>query len=83
MVLCLAAQNDETAFLYDEKKHGLFTYFLLNEIQNNPYNIKLGNLFYEVQSKVKTYSLSEYKSMQTPTIIYSASMKDKWKEIEF
>ncbi|MBE6335537.1 MAG: caspase family protein [Lentimicrobiaceae bacterium] len=83
VVLCLAAQNDETAFLYDEKKHGLFTYFLLNEIQNNPYNIKLGNLFYEVQSKVKTYSLSEYKSMQTPTIIYSASMKDKWKEIEF
>lgn len=83
VVLCMASQSDETAFIYEDRKHGLFTYFLLNEIQNKPYDIKLGKLFYDVQSKVKTFSLSEYKSMQTPTIIFSADMKDKWKEIEF
>lgn len=83
VVLFMASQSDETAFIYEDKKHGLFTYFLLNEIQNSPYDIKLGKLFYDVQSKVKTFSLSEFKSMQTPTVIYSADMKDKWKEIEF
>ncbi len=81
VVLFMASQSNETAFLYEDQKHGLFTYFLLNEIQNNPYDIRLGKLFYDVQSKVKTFSLSEYKSMQSPAIIYPANMKDVWKEI--
>ena len=83
VVMCLAAQDNNSAFQYDENKHGLFTYFLLNEIQNNPFEIKLGNLFYDVQSKVKILSLSEYKTMQTPTVIYSQALKDKWKDIDF
>lgn len=83
VVLCLAAQDNNSVFQYDAKKHGLFTYFLLNEIQNNPFEIRLGDLFYDVQSKVKIISLSEYKTMQTPTIIYSPNLRDKWKDIEF
>lgn len=83
VVLCLAAQNDETAYLYEEKKHGVFTYFLLNEIQNKPSDIRLGELFYNVQGKVKAFSLSEFKTMQTPTIIYSPSMKNRWEGVRF
>lgn len=83
VVMCLAAQDNNSAFQYEEKKHGMFTYFLLNEIQNNPYEIKLGDLFYDVQSKVKILSLSEYKTMQTPTVIYSPNLRDKWKDIDF
>lgn len=83
VVMCLAAQDNNSVFQYDEKKHGLFTYFLLNEIQNNPFEIKLGDLFYDVQSKVKILSLSEYKTMQLPTVIYSPNLRDKWKDIDF
>lgn len=83
VVMCLAAQDNNSVFQYDDKKHGLFTYFLLNEIQNNPLDIKLGDLFYNVQGKVKALSLSEYKTMQTPTVIYSPNLRDKWKDIEF
>ena len=82
VVACFAAQGNETAYQYENNKHGVFTYFLLNEIQNNPSNLTLGGLFYEVQSKVKTYSLSEYKKMQTPTVIYSAGLNEKWKDIK-
>lgn len=64
VVACFAAQGNETAFQYEDKKHGVFTYFLLKEIQNNPSNLTLGGLFYEVQSKVKTYSLSEFKKLK-------------------
>ena len=82
VVACFAAQGNETAFQYEDKKHGVFTYFLLKEIQNNPSNLTLGGLFYEVQSKVKTYSLSEFKKTQTPSVIYSSRLTDKWKDIK-
>lgn len=82
VALCLAAQDNESVFLCQDKEHSLFTYFLLREIGKNYRNLKLGELFYNVQNKVKTYSLSKYKAMQMPVMIYSANLKDRWKDIE-
>ena len=82
VVLCMAAQDNESIFLFQDKSHSLFTYFLLSEIRKDYRNIKLGDLFYNVQNKVKTYSLSKYKTMQMPVLIYSANLKDSWKDIE-
>jgi len=82
VVAIFAAQGSETAYQFEDKKHGVFTHFLLNEIQNNPDEMTLGGLFYEVQSKVKSYSLTEFKKMQSPTVIYSAGLGEKWKNVK-
>jgi len=82
VVAIFAAQGSETAYQFEDKKHGLFTHYLLNEIQNNPEEMTLGGLFFEVQTRVKSYSLTEYKKMQSPTVIYSPGLGEKWKEVK-
>lgn len=78
-----ACQGNENAYQHESKKHGVFTYFLLSEIQQHHEDINLENLYYEVQNSVKTYSLSEYKTMQTPTIMYSSQIGEAWRKITF
>lgn len=82
VVAIFAAQGSETAYQFEDKKHGLFTHYLLNEIQNNPDEMTLGGLFFEIQTRVKSYSLTEYKKMQSPTVIYSPGLGEKWKEVK-
>ena len=44
VIVFSAATGDETAYPYDEKGHGLFTYFLLKKLQENKGNVTLGEL---------------------------------------
>jgi hypothetical protein len=39
LVVVSASQGDETAYPYNEKRHGLFTYYLLEKLQES--NIKI------------------------------------------
>ena len=49
-----AAQGDETAYPYKEKKHGLFTYYLLKKLQNNILHVHLKN-----KVEILEYSVEE------------------------
>lgn len=81
MVVFCAAQGNETAQGYFEKGHGLFTYYLLKELQSSEGNITFGELTRKVQKgvadKAPTLGL---KKQQTPRATASQAMQDTWQQ---
>jgi len=83
IVVFTATSNDETALAYKEKRHGMFTYFLLNKLKETKGKISFGDLFSTISSEVKKNSMLENDKLQTPSVNVSASMRDKWKDLHF
>ena len=82
MVVFSAAQGDETAYPYEEKKHGLFTYFLLSALQESGGRISLGTLSDQVTKMVSRRSIVENDKGQTPTV-RSSSTSSGWRNWMF
>lgn len=80
MVVFSAAQAGETAYPYMEKRHGLFTYYLLELLQEKGGYVSLGELSDYVSSEVGKTSIVENDKSQTPTLLASANVPDwrKW-----
>ncbi|MCM1108767.1 MAG: caspase family protein [Clostridium sp.] len=83
MVVFTAASDDETALSYQEKCHGMFTYFLLSKLKESKGKISLGELFHSVSSEVKKKSMLENEKLQTPSVNVSANMRNKWEYLSF
>lgn len=83
MIVFSATSDDETALAYQEKQHGMFTYYLLDKIKQSKGKLSLGELFDYVSQNVKKGSMLENDKLQTPSVNVSASMQDKWKELYF
>ena len=82
MVVMSAATGNETAYPYKEKKHGMFTYFLLNELNRSRGNCNIGELSEYIQTKVKQKSIQINKKSQTPTLSLSPNVMNDWKEMK-
>lgn len=82
MVIFSAASNDETAFPYKEKGHGLFTYFLLKKLQESKGNANLQELGDYITRNVKQQSVVVNRKMQTPTVSPSSKLSDSWKGLK-
>ena len=79
MVVFTAAQGDETAYPYKEQGHGMFTYYLLKNLQETKGNATLGELGDFVKTQVERQSVVVNGKLQTPTLIPSATVGDDWK----
>ena len=80
MIVVAAAQGDETAWPYDEKGHGLFTYFFLKKLQESKGNVTLGQLADYVKEQVGKYSIVVNSKKQTPTVSFSPRMAQDWSQ---
>lgn len=80
MVVLSAAQGDETAYPYQEKRHGLFSYYLLKKIQESRGESTLAELAAYIKEQVVKKSLVVNGKQQTPTITPSSSLGDSWRE---
>lgn len=78
-ILFSAATGDETAYAYNEKGHGMFTYFLLKKLQETKGNVSYLDLMDYVTSKVRQTSIVENSKSQTPTVVPNAQLGDVWK----
>lgn len=77
LLVISAAQGNETAQGYTEQGHGLFTYFVLKEIQNSNGQISMGSLSDNVTRNVRDTAPSlQLRKSQTPT---TNSMQDSGK----
>lgn len=81
MVVFTASQGDETAYSYKEQQHGMFTYFLLKKLKESHGDITLGELGEYIYTNVRQKSIIQNRKLQTPSIIPSATIGDKWKTI--
>jgi hypothetical protein len=78
MIVFTAATNDETAYPYREKGHGMFTYFLLKKLQESKGNVTLGELGDYIATNVKRQSIVVNNKSQTPTVIPSPALSGGW-----
>ena len=78
MVVFSAASGDETAYPYDEKGHGLFTYYLLRKLQETKGDATLGELGRYVVEEVRRESVVSNGKSQTPTVSTSDTMTFTW-----
>ncbi len=82
IVVLTSASGTETAHQYKDKRHGLFTYYLLKSLQNSKGNLTLGQLYDEVYKNVKKTSWDVNGKIQTPSVIPSETMGTKWRNIK-
>lgn len=80
-VVFSAAQGDETAYPYNSQKHGLFTYYVLEKIQQSGGATTLEELCQYVTQQVKRKSVVENGKSQTPSVSYASNNQNwrKWK----
>jgi len=74
MTVLSASSGEQISSTYDEKGHGLFTYFLLKGIKNedvvNPDgSIKIDDLFGYIKPQVERIARKQYNNEQTPQLI--------------
>lgn len=82
MIVFSAAQGDETAHQLEEKHHGLFTYYLLKELQATGGDVDMGTLTDYVIRQVRRQSVVINNKKQTPTVIPSQSMVSSWLQMK-
>ncbi|PKN17591.1 MAG: peptidase C14 [Deltaproteobacteria bacterium HGW-Deltaproteobacteria-6] len=69
-----ASAGDQISATYDEKGHGLFTYFLLKGIRNEDVvrpdgSIKMDDLFGYIKPQVERIARKQYNNEQTPQLM--------------
>ena len=81
-VVFSAAQGNETAYPYQSQQHGMFTYYVLEKMQQSGGCTTLGELSDYVTTNVKRKSVVENKKSQTPSVMVS-SRNNSWRNWQF
>jgi hypothetical protein len=68
IIVFSAASESETAYPYNEKAHGLFTYFLLKKIRDTKGDVTAGELEDYIRSNVNQQSMVLHSKNQTPSL---------------
>lgn len=79
VVVLSSTNGDQIAMPHLKSKHGLFTYYLLKELQASSGDITLDKLATSLSDKVNRYSLLLNSSEQNPTLSPSDDLPDSWK----
>ena len=82
VVVFTSASGAETAHQYKDKNHGLFTYFLLKKLRDTKGSVTLGELGDYLTNEVKRTSFDVNNRIQTPTVIPSPTMAQKWRGLK-
>lgn len=81
-VVFSAAQGDETAYPFDSQRHGMFTYYVLDKMQQSGGCTTLGELSDYVTQQVKRNSVVVNRKRQTPSVLASENNKN-WRNWQF
>jgi uncharacterized caspase-like protein len=82
MIVFTASQGDETAYPYNDKQHGLFTYFLLKKLQDSKGEVTLGELSDYLTKEIKRASFVKNGKIQTPSTIPSSKIGYDWRNMK-
>lgn len=83
LIVMTATSSSQRSMPYQEKGHGLFTYFLLKTMKDHNGDISIGDLYNKVSSTVKTNSIWINNMEQTPELINGPDIATGWKEWKF
>lgn len=74
-----ASKDDEAAYSYQEKKHGMFTYYLLKKLKETSGEVTLGDLSQYLTREVMRTSIQLNNKVQTPSVNSGTSKWQLWK----
>jgi len=77
-VVFAASTGDQTSMPYKDKKHGLFTYYLLKKLQETKGDVTYKDLATYIQDNVALQSVKVNNKEQNPQVIPGADVKDVW-----
>lgn len=83
IVVFSATTADQVALPYSDKKHGMFTYFLLKKLQESRGDCTYGELFDYLNSNVVESSLRVNRKDQAPEVNTSSQVLEAWKDWRF
>ena len=83
LVVFSASSGDESAYAYNEKGHGMFTYHLLKEFQESKGLVTYGSLAHDLQDEVNKKSLVINNRKQIPTVNVSPIFENDWQNFTF
>lgn len=78
LVVFSATSADQTALPYNDKKHGMFTYFLLKKLQESKGACTYDELFNYLNLNVGESSLRINRKDQTPEVNTSLQVQSSW-----
>lgn len=76
MMLISSSSGEETSLTWDDKQHGLFTYYFLKFLQNSKGDISNEELFNKTKQEVRFEAVMGFGGKnQTPEVIYGIDFK--------
>ncbi len=82
IIVFSAASGDETAHPFEEKHHGLFSYYLMKKIRETKGGVSLEELYNYIRTNVYQKSVINGRE-QNPKINVSPGLREKWQMIKF
>lgn len=79
MVVFTATDGDQTALPYNEKGHGIFTYFLLKKLKDTGGSVSFAELADYLKTNVGDTALKQDHKEQTPTVSISSALAENWR----
>lgn len=80
MVVMTASSAIQRSMPYEEKGHGMFTYFLLKELKDCNGDITVERLFNEVKANVQSNSVWINNMEQTPELLSGPGIEEGWQQ---
>jgi hypothetical protein len=78
-----ASSSNQSSNAYTEKKHGIFTYFLLKELQNSKGDISYKDFWEGIRKNVSVESIKINDKEQEPQKIVGGLAKESWMTKKF
>ena len=78
LVVFSATTGDETAYPLKEKKHGLFTYYLLKKIQDSKGKTSYKDLYDYIRKNVNQQSIIVNSKSQNPQVNFGPGSQNSW-----
>ena len=81
VMVFMAADADQTAYVYREKGHGMFTYFMLRKLQETRGEVTLGDLSRYVARAVREQTEVEWRGRQSPRAVVAITLSHIWRSM--
>ncbi len=80
LVMYSASSGSQSAFAYNDKAHGMFTYFLLKKLQESEGKVSYAQLEEYLEHQVAQNAVIHNNKEQTPELLVSPSLEEDWQE---
>ena len=83
IVVFSASSGEQSSLAFHKESHGMFTYYLLNKLQESKGKVSMGELADYITNEVSIQSININEKEQDPTVNTSSKVINDWRNWEF